>query len=206
MSKEEEIRQTTEEREVKAEPSSLSVPLVRNTAEPDHSRQECPLPNLCAWHRAALHLVHCPRHGNRYVDLAGPEEMCPACRVQDGSQISVEPAEDDTNPFLMALAPKWPYAREKPPYPRVRWHDDLRQDLPAYLNSVRTTINRCAEESDDPLRAAIGVAMGAASTCWTNLAGAGIFDSDRAEGLVHMLADWVREQSGVSDAKSKESQ
>lgn len=63
----------------------LSVPLFKMGDGADHSRENCPLPHLCAWHRPALHLVVCPTHGSRYLDLAerwSPEEMCPDCRVQ----------------------------------------------------------------------------------------------------------------------------
>lgn len=48
----------------------------------------------------------------------------------------------------------------------------------------------------DSLEQAINMAIGAASACWDNLEGAGVFQSDRArdisDALVELIRDYVR--------------
>lgn len=50
--------------------------------------------------------------------------------------------------------------------------------------------------SADTLEEAIGLSIGAASSCWDNLEGAGVFESERAaaitEELVELVRDYVR--------------
>lgn len=50
--------------------------------------------------------------------------------------------------------------------------------------------------SADTLEEAVGLSIGAASTCWDNLDGAGVFESERAaaitEELVELVRDYVR--------------
>lgn len=50
--------------------------------------------------------------------------------------------------------------------------------------------------SADTLEEAIGLSIGAASSCWDNLEGAGVFESERAgvitETLVELVRDYVR--------------
>lgn len=45
----------------------------------------------------------------------------------------------------------------------------------------------------DTLEEAIGLGVGAASACWDNLEGAGVFDSTRATLITEMLLFRVRE-------------
>ena len=45
----------------------------------------------------------------------------------------------------------------------------------------------------DTLEEAIGIGIGAASMCWDNIEGAGVFDSQRASLIVEMLLFRVRE-------------
>jgi hypothetical protein len=51
------------------------------------------------------------------------------------------------------------------------------------------------EGAELPLSEAVGQALGAASACWENLAGAGVFDSTRCieihEWLMAYLSDWA---------------
>jgi hypothetical protein len=46
--------------------------------------------------------------------------------------------------------------------------------------------------SADTLEEAVGLAIGAASACWTNLDGAGTFESERAAEISGALLDLVR--------------
>jgi hypothetical protein len=48
----------------------------------------------------------------------------------------------------------------------------------------------------DPLSAVVGQLAGYASTCWSNLPAAGLFESDRAKDAVDSTLDWLREQLG----------
>lgn len=45
------------------------------------------------------------------------------------------------------------------------------------------------------IKEAIGLAMGAASSCWENLQGAGTFESERASELVDVLYDRMMDRS-----------
>jgi hypothetical protein len=45
----------------------------------------------------------------------------------------------------------------------------------------------------DTLEEAIGISVGAASACWSNLEGAGTFESERAASISEALLDLVRE-------------
>lgn len=55
---------------------------------------------------------------------------------------------------------------------------------------------RKALNEADTLEDAIGLALGAASTCWDNLSGAGVFQSERAgfvsQELLTLVRDYVR--------------
>lgn len=44
----------------------------------------------------------------------------------------------------------------------------------------------------DTLEEAIGLSIGAASACWDNLEGAGVFESERAAAISETLLDLVR--------------
>jgi hypothetical protein len=60
-------------------------------------------------------------------------------------------------------------------------------DLEAYKASVREEI---ARHGGDPATA-VGFVVGAASSCWSNLGGAGVFESERASALVDVLLEYV---------------
>lgn len=62
-------------------------------------------------------------------------------------------------------------------------------DLKAYIESVHAEIER----HGGGIETAIGIVVGAASACWSNLEGAGKFQSQRASALVDVLMDRVRE-------------
>lgn len=48
------------------------------------------------------------------------------------------------------------------------------------------------ERGEDPLQAVVFTALGAASVCWDNMAGAGVFDSDRAKEIGDAVVAWLR--------------
>lgn len=52
---------------------------------------------------------------------------------------------------------------------------------------------------EDPLQAVVFQALGAASSCWGNLRGAGTFESDRAKAIGDDVCRWLSEQIGSSD-------
>lgn len=64
-------------------------------------------------------------------------------------------------------------------------------DYTDYLASFRADIARCVDEGSDELRTAVGMILGGASSCWSNLAGAGEFESQRASALVDLLLEYV---------------
>lgn len=45
----------------------------------------------------------------------------------------------------------------------------------------------------ESLEQAVGEAVGAASTCWTNLGDAGVFKSEQAVEVVNGLVGWINE-------------
>lgn len=49
-----------------------------------------------------------------------------------------------------------------------------------------------AIQSADTLEEAVGLSIGAASACWDNLSGAGVFESERAAVITETLLDLVR--------------
>lgn len=208
-----------------------------------------------------LYLVVCSRHGSRYLDLAGPEEMCPDCRVQSDSQLSAEPARTvyeseivDQPVSGFAVPADYELYRKLGGQYRRMGSDMIRKyrmcclsypgelhaltcltrraatstyqdtvakaegrvgimyglsnqsltpvEMEEYLSAIRETVDRCVGDSDDPMATAIGVVIGAASMCWTNPGGAGVFDAERAEGLIRILRTWIMEQSGTADAKN----
>lgn len=56
------------------------------------------------------------------------------------------------------------------------------------------------EEGEISLEEAIGQALGAASTCWENLHGTGVFDSDRAKEIYDALqVEILRKQKAIND-------
>ena len=58
--------------------------------------------------------------------------------------------------------------------------------------------------ASDRLASAVGQAVGSASMCWENPAGAGIFDSDAASRVVTGLVQWIRtELFDLSCAEAK---
>ena len=59
------------------------------------------------------------------------------------------------------------------------------------LDSLREELDRCAADSDKPLDAGIGVAVGFASMCWEYPERAGVFDSTRASALIPLLREWI---------------
>lgn len=60
-------------------------------------------------------------------------------------------------------------------------------DLAAYVASVRAELDRF----DGQLQGEVGFIVGAASSCWSDLAGAGVFESERASALVDLLVERV---------------
>lgn len=64
---------------------------------------------------------------------------------------------------------------------------ELTEDLTAYIASLREEIDRHGGD----LPSAVGLVIGAASSCWTNLAGAGVFESDRASALIDLLLSYT---------------
>lgn len=64
---------------------------------------------------------------------------------------------------------------------------ELTEDMNAYIASLREEIDRHGGD----LPAAVGMVIGAASSCWTNLKGAGVFESDRAAALVDLLLSYT---------------
>jgi hypothetical protein len=64
------------------------------------------------------------------------------------------------------------------------------EELQAYVQSVHKEIDRAG---GGPL-ALFGIVIGAASVCWSNPEGAGVFDSQRASALIDLLI--ARTQEG----------
>jgi hypothetical protein len=60
-------------------------------------------------------------------------------------------------------------------------------DLTDYIESVHKEIDR----NGGDISTAIGIVIGAASACWSNLEGAGVFESERASALVDVLLERV---------------
>lgn len=52
---------------------------------------------------------------------------------------------------------------------------------------------------EDPLQAVVFQALGAASSCWDNLRGAGTFESGRAKAIGDDVYRWLTEQIGSND-------
>ena len=160
-----------------------------------------------------LHQVNCEQCGNRYLDLNGPEEMCSNCRVVPDSAVPLWRPEGRSEPDHTRINCPLPNICfwHRPPHPGLsgrlsheRHEDKLggfgvfqrhlpRTAMDEYLKSVERTIAKAVADADKPLVAAIGVVLGAASSCWTNLEGAGTFESDRAAGLITVLEKWVIE-------------
>jgi uncharacterized protein YegP (UPF0339 family) len=70
---------------------------------------------------------------------------------------------------------------------------------------ARAIYDQAAAEVDpDPLRSVIFQALGAASACWENLAGAGVFESDRAKAIGDDLLDFLREQGVPRDVNEND--
>lgn len=62
-------------------------------------------------------------------------------------------------------------------------------DLDDYAASIRDEIARHGGD----LFTAVGIVVGAASSCWENLAGAGAFESNRASVLVDVLLQHIEQ-------------
>ena len=60
-------------------------------------------------------------------------------------------------------------------------------NLAEYIDGIRHEIKR----SGDTPEMAAGIIIGAASMCWDNMAGAGVFDSRRASALVDLLVERI---------------
>lgn len=55
------------------------------------------------------------------------------------------------------------------------------------------------KESDpDTLESVIGQAVGAASVCWENMEGTGVFQDDRARQIVDDVVKWINERYAKS--------
>lgn len=52
---------------------------------------------------------------------------------------------------------------------------------------------------EDPVASVVGQALGAASACWDNLSGAGVFESDRCKAILDAVLDWLEPQVRVAD-------
>ncbi len=60
-------------------------------------------------------------------------------------------------------------------------------EITEYIDSLREEIDR----HDGSLPTAVGMIIGAASSCWSNLSGAGVFESQRASALVDLLLSYT---------------
>jgi hypothetical protein len=75
-----------------------------------------------------------------------------------------------------------------------------RREFPTAADRTGPTLDEWREEwahtlgNADNIAEAIGIALGAASMCWENPAGAGTFESDRASVLVDVLTEYVLDQ------------
>jgi hypothetical protein len=57
-----------------------------------------------------------------------------------------------------------------------------------------------AERGEDVLATVVGQALGAASACWENLSGAGVFESTRCAAILDSTLEWLRGQEAVGRA------
>lgn len=53
-----------------------------------------------------------------------------------------------------------------------------------------------------PLEEAVFLALGAASTCWENMSGAGLFESDRCKQIGEELMDFLKQKGFLDDRRS----
>lgn len=79
-----------------------------------------------------------------------------------------------------------------------------KNEMDAYVEAVKETIDRVTRDSEDPLAAAIGIVLGSASMAWSNPRGAGVFDSQRAEALIHVLKRWLVARLATENATAAE--
>lgn len=55
---------------------------------------------------------------------------------------------------------------------------------------------------DQNLKTIVGLAVGAASVCWDDMTGKGVFESERAQQIVEEVISWIEERYQLSDVKA----
>lgn len=84
---------------------------------------------------------------------------------------------------------------------------DAEVELSAYARELTITLQthaaRAEQEGTDPIATVVGLAVGAASACWDNLAGAGTFRSSHAAKIVDVVvAELARQQWELEQAEA----